>query len=169
MNVLIDPISQMVVVSTNALIAVDTSDDCFVSDRAIIYSPRPSSGVVVQQMEFPAESFQNYKMENGVPVLVNPLPPLPSPTIIEIETAIQSQLDSYAQSWGYNDCATACTYVGSTVAKFNNEGTALRNWRDQTWSTVEAVEAEIQAGTAQPPATIEDALALMPVAPARPS
>jgi hypothetical protein len=96
--------------------------------------------------------------------------PIPDPpTFPELETAIQSQLDTYAQSWGYADCARACTFVGSTVAKFNNEGTALRNWRDQTWAAAETLAGQIESGTAQMPETIEAALALMPVAPTRPS
>jgi len=98
----------------------------------------------------------------------NIIPPSP-PTLSEFESAIQSQLDTYAQSWGYNDIATACTYVGSTVPKFSNEGTALRNWRDSTWLSAETLVSSIQAGTAQMPATIDAALSLMPVEPTRPS
>jgi len=101
-------------------------------------------------------------------VWTNIIPPEP-PTFAQLETAIQSQLDTYAQSWGYNDIATACTYVGSTVPKFSNEGTALRNWRDSTWLSAETLVASIQAGTAQMPATINAALSLMPVEPTRPS
>lgn len=96
-------------------------------------------------------------------------PPPDPPTFPELETAIQSQLDTYAQSWGYNDCATACTYVGSTVAKFNNEGVALRNWRDATWIAAETLAAQIGSGVATMPATVAAALALMPAEPVRPT
>lgn len=97
---------------------------------------------------------------NAVPAL---------PTAKEIEAAIQSSLDTFAQSWGYNDIASACTYVGDPCAKFNNEATLLRQWRSDTWLTVESVDAQIAAGTQPYPQTIEAAMALLPTAPARPA
>ena len=98
-----------------------------------------------------------------------PPPPPIAALLSQMEAAIQSQLDTYAQSWGYTDIATACTYVGSTVAKFNNEGVALRNWRDATWIAAETLIAQIQGGTATMPSTVAAALALMPAMPARPA
>lgn len=93
----------------------------------------------------------------------------PPPTAKGIESAIQDNLDSFAQSWGYNDIASACTYVGDPCAKFNSEALVLRQWRSDTWLTVETVNAQIAAGTQPYPQTIAAALALLPVAPARPA
>jgi hypothetical protein len=96
-----------------------------------------------------------------------PIPLTLTPT--QLESAIQSQLDTYAQSWGYTDIATACTYVGDPCAKFNNEAVALRSWRSTTWQAAETLDAQIIAGTAQMPTTVAAALLLMPTAPTRPT
>lgn len=95
-------------------------------------------------------------------------PPSP-PTAAEMEVTIQSSLDIYAQSWGYNDIASACTYVNDPCAKFHDEATALRAWRSATWQTVEATDAAIRAGTQPYPATMQEALSLLPQPPARPA
>jgi hypothetical protein len=113
--------------------------------------------------EIPVTGGQVGQMWNGSGFIFPP----PSPA--QIEAAIQTALDDYAKSWGYDDCKTACTYVGSTVAKFANEGIALRNWRDATWAYVDTIAAQIQAGTVQTPATIDAALGMLPARPARPT
>src|SRR5471032_2526736 len=89
---------------------------------------------------------------NGVPTGFIPAPETP-PSQTEIEDAIQASLDSYAGSWGYNDIASACTYVGDPCAKFNAEATVLRAWRSATWLSVEQTDAAIQGGTQAYPAT----------------
>lgn len=93
----------------------------------------------------------------------------PPPTKGEIEAAIQGNLDSYAKSWGYNDIASACTYVGDPCAKFNAEAIALRQWRSDTWAMVEATDAQIASGMQPYPQTIEAALSMLPAAPERPA
>jgi hypothetical protein len=96
----------------------------------------------------------------------HPIPLLP--TFAQLETAVQLQLDTLAQSWGYADIATACTYVGDPCAKFDREGAALRIWRSVTWQATEELEAQITAGSTQMPATVAAAIVLMPGEPARP-
>jgi hypothetical protein len=109
-----------------------------------------------------------YAFSDGVWTVSNPAL-LPTLSPAQLESAIQSQLDTLAQSWGYNDMATACTYVGDPCAKFNAEATALRAWRSATWQAAESLDAQIMAGTVAMPATVADALALTPAAPARPA
>lgn len=55
--------------------------------------------------------------------------------IDEIEQAVQNHLDSKAQSLGYDSIYTACTYADEpAVAKFQQEGQALRAWRSLVWN-----------------------------------
>ena len=86
----------------------------------------------------------------------------------QFSAAGQAYLDSVAQSWQYNDIATAATYYNSTVAKFQAESAALVAWRDQFWVAAETLMAEVLAGTTPMPADNAAFLALMPAAPARP-
>lgn len=96
-------------------------------------------------------------------------PPTPEPSRQQIEAAIQANLDAYAQSWGYNDIAGACTYVGDACAKFNAEALVLRAWRSETWQAVEQIDAQIAAGAIAYPATVQSALSMLPKRPVRPA
>lgn len=51
---------------------------------------------------------------------------------------VQQRLDALAQSWGYDDIKSGCTYAGDPYPRFNAEGTAMRNWRSATWAAVDA-------------------------------
>ena len=72
---------------------------------------------------------------------------------------IQANLDSVARSWGYDNILSASTYAGDAYAKFDAEGTTLRDWRSATW---EAVDKHQDA------ATVEELLSYLPAEPARP-
>lgn len=65
----------LVIESSHSPIVAATDGDYFVSQTRHHYDPRPSSGVVVVEMEFPKESFCEYRMVNGIPALINP--PIP--------------------------------------------------------------------------------------------
>lgn len=101
------------------------------------------------------------------------------PTAADLPTAAQLQatysaasqalLDSTAQAWSYNDIASAATYLNSAIAQFKAEATALCTWRDNFWYQAGLLQAQIQAGTADLPATTADFLALMPPVPTRPT
>lgn len=48
---------------------------------------------------------------------------------------VQQHLDATAQSLGYDDIRSAATYADEpAVAKFQNEGRALRAWRSLVWA-----------------------------------
>jgi hypothetical protein len=87
---------------------------------------------------------------------------------LEQGAAIQAHLDNYARSWGYDNIVSACTYIGDPCAKFAAEGEALRAWRSAVWQYVESVAAAIEAGSMQPPASVDAALSLIPPDPVRP-
>lgn len=50
------------------------------------------------------------------------------------QTQIQTRLDEFAQSRGYDGIMSACTYATSTVEKFRVEGQYCVDVRDATWS-----------------------------------
>ena len=84
-------------------------------------------------------------------------------TIDQSKVAIQSRLDSTAQAWGYDDMKSAVSYIGDPNPKYNAEGTTLRDFRSETWTTAESLVA-----SAQPPKTIDELIAALPPIPARP-
>ena len=84
-------------------------------------------------------------------------------TIAQYNLAAQNQLDSIAISWGYDNMISAVSYAKSNNTQYSAEGTALSDWRDALWSKAYTIEA----GTL--PATVNDFLAQLPVAPVRPT
>lgn len=73
-----------------------------------------------------------------------------------IVTATQQRLDTFAQSRGYDGILSACSYAGSLVPKFQQEGQYCVNARDITWAKLLEILAEVQAGTRPKPAGYMD-------------
>lgn len=83
--------------------------------------------------------------------------------VIKSYTAdIQKRLDEFAQSRGYDDILSACTYATSTVPKFKAEGQCCVDARDATWAKCYTVLADVQSG-ARPMPTKAELLAELPV------
>jgi hypothetical protein len=81
------------------------------------------------------------------------------PSII---SAVQNLLDTTAQSKGYNDIISACSYAAQAVGQpFQAEGMAFLTWRSTVWNTAYTMLAQIKAGTIAMP-TVAQALALIP-------
>lgn len=78
----------------------------------------------------------------------------------QFQGVAKETLDSLAQSWGYDNIVSACSYANSTNAKFKAEALALISWRDAIWEVVANVGSETQ--------TVEAFKALLPQSPARP-
>jgi hypothetical protein len=91
-----------------------------------------------------------------------------APTVVDYTNAIQSHLDGFAKSWGYDSIFTAVTYAEEpTVAQFQAEGQALRAWRSQVWAAAYTLLAEVQGGQREAP-TLEGIVDELPAAPDRP-
>ena len=92
-----------------------------------------------------------------------PLPPVPvvPPTVPEYIAAIQIRLDDKARERNYDSILSACTYVTSTVPKFQAEGQACVEWRDAVWAQSYALMAQVQGGEIAQP-TIPELLAMLP-------
>lgn len=79
-----------------------------------------------------------------------------------IAAALDAHFDAVAQARRYDNritCALRAGYVGP----FQAEGVAFAQWMDQCYTAAHVMLAEVQAGTRAMPATIDEALALLPV------
>ena len=81
---------------------------------------------------------------------------------------IQEMLDSTAQSFGYDNIISMCTYVGSSNAKFAAEGKAALDFRDKTWEAGYQILSDVAAGK-RPVPTIADVVAELPTIDATPT
>jgi len=77
-----------------------------------------------------------------------------------IEQAVQTMLDTEAQTAGYDNIISACSYATST-GSFGAEGQSFVDWRDSCWTMAFSIQQEVLAGTRVEP-TVDEVLALMP-------
>ena len=64
-----------------------------------------------------------------------------------LTAAVQSHMDATAQSSGYDDIKTACTYADEpAVPKFQAEGQVFRTWRSLVWAYCYAQLDAVTAG-----------------------
>ena len=98
----------------------------------------------------------------GKPVAVNPPAPTKDQIIDKFNMAANGKINTVATSWGYDSIVSAASYANSTNPQFKAEAEALIAWRDNLWGTAYTIEA------GKLPKTVEDFLALLPEAPAKP-
>jgi len=104
-------------------------------------------------------------IDNGWKDITGSWPPPPTKEFIisTYEGAAKINLDTVAQSWGYDSIMTAISYVSSTNAQYKAEAEALNAWRDSYWAEAYTIEQ----GTL--PDTAEAFVAMLPAAPTRPT
>ena len=99
---------------------------------------------------------------------------IPEPTKEELEErlqatmtdAVQSALDTFAKTRGYDGIMSACSYSNSTDAQFKLEADYCIQLRDTTWRMGYAILAEVKAGT-RPIPSVEELIAELPVGSAK--
>ena len=79
-----------------------------------------------------------------------------------LTNAVQAYMDTIAQTRGYDNIHTACSYANSTDETFKAEGTACLAWRDSVWRKCYTILDEVKAGTREIP-TLEEVIAEFPV------
>ena len=79
-----------------------------------------------------------------------------------LTNAVQAYMDTTAQTRGYDNIHTACSYVNSTDDIFAAEGAACLAWRDAVWRKCYDILAEVQVGS-RPIPTVDDLIAELPI------
>lgn len=80
----------------------------------------------------------------------------------EIVTRTQERLDAFAQSRGYDDVISACSYAVSDHPRYGVEGRYCVAAREQTWDALFAIMAQVEAGLRATPAGFADVEAELP-------
>ena len=79
---------------------------------------------------------QEYFFINGIEVSKQEfLTPTMGEIQAEFTAKIQTRLDDFARTRGYDGILSACTYANSNIPQFSAEGTKAVELRDLTWST----------------------------------
>lgn len=76
-------------------------------------------------------------------------------TLQEYTDAIQARLDKFAQTRGYDNMLSACTYATSQMGRFRNEGLKACYLREATWMQAYAILDDVQAGKRPAPSLEE--------------
>jgi hypothetical protein len=102
----------------------------------------------------------------GETSVVAELPPAPTfqEQVLMYTSNIQSLLlDATAKSMGYDSIFTAVTYADEyAVAKFQEEGSALRVWRSLVWAEANSILADV-SNEVIPAPTVGELIAMLPV------
>lgn len=78
----------------------------------------------------------------------------------QYENAVQKHLNQTAQSRGYDDIVSACSYSGAPNP-FQTESQAFTEWRGNVWAYCYQLLSEVEAGTRTAP-TLEELIAELP-------
>lgn len=73
------------------------------------------------------------------------------------------RLDGFAQSRGYDNILSACTYSASLIQKFSVEGQYCVSQRDATWAKLFEIIGEIETGARPIPKSFQDIEPELPV------
>jgi hypothetical protein len=87
-----------------------------------------------------------------------PVPYIPTAAEIQnqLTNAVQSYMDKKAQEIGYDNLISVITYADEpTVAKFESEGKAFRQWRSLVWAKCYEILLEVQNETRPIPTELE--------------
>ena len=86
--------------------------------------------------------------------------PTQAQIVAELESAIQSYIDSKAQAKGYDSANSCISYINSSNPTWKADATAMNTWRDAVWGAAYADQA-----SATPSTTWTQVQAILPVAP----
>lgn len=88
-------------------------------------------------------------------------PPTPEQVQASIAAAVQTRLDSFARTRGYDGILSCATYDGSANLAFAKEGKYAVSARDEHWAKCYEIMESVKAGT-RPMPTVDEVLAEMP-------
>lgn len=81
----------------------------------------------------------------------------------KITVRVQERLDSFAQTRGYDNIVSACSYASSSHTKYGPEGRYCVQARENTWDVLFQIEADVIAETRPMPLTYEEIEPELPV------
>ena len=81
--------------------------------------------------------------------------------LAEFTETIQHRLDAFAQTRGYDNIMSACSYFGSANPRFKAEADVAIRLRDETWAACYAILEAVLAGE-RPAPTLEALFAELP-------
>ena len=74
----------------------------------------------------------------------------------------QARLDSFAIERGYGSMISVCTYDTSSVPRYAADALRARTLRDQWWSVLNQIMADVQAGNRPEPTSFDDIVGELP-------
>ena len=80
-----------------------------------------------------------------------------------ITEQVQERLDTFAQTRGYDNIVSACSYATSTHPRYGPEGRYCVQVREATWDKLFQIEAQVLAGTRPMPRTYAEIEPELPV------
>lgn len=109
------------------------------------------------------ELFAQIGLGDGQGITINQVPPemLEAVVILTKEKA-QRKLDEFAQTRGYDDMKSVCTYVDSQIPQYQQEASRAIYIRDLTWSNLYTYLNGILSGTTPLPSSCSDIEAVLP-------
>lgn len=82
--------------------------------------------------------------------------------IAQCEQDNQERMDTFAQTRGYDNMLSACTYATSTTEPYKTEGQYCVSARDASWSDFYAYFAACEAGSQPWPTSFADVIPSLP-------
>ena len=81
--------------------------------------------------------------------------------IFELTVQVQRMMDDEVKKRGYDSILSACTYATSKVPKFQAEGQACVEWRDDVWVAFYQHLGKVKDAGTDPP-TFDDLVTILP-------
>lgn len=109
------------------------------------------------------ELFADIGLGEGSTITIQDVPTNMLQAVITLtKERVQARLDAFAQTRGYDDVKSICTYINSQIPQYQVESARAIYLRDFTWSTLYTYLSGIESGTTPLPNSVSDIDAILP-------